>query len=260
MRNGPPWVRRIQTISLLACLAAAAPATAAETYGIGSISGVITIPGDSVPALRIYAFAIDGMTHRRIETTPNQAKFTIDDVPAGRYRVVGYVDGKAGSNGNDAVAWTHAARCVKGPCDHSLIEVKVVAGKISTGVVLADWYVPPGILPRDPDAPRDRASTAPECEKEHDQAGRDGCHLRAHQAADQDVVRHYRRVMRALQPYPRCRDDLRKAQFAWEKFREQQCAYEGVMGEKGRTVRCLRELTEARAAYLEGQTPVGCNR
>jgi uncharacterized protein YecT (DUF1311 family) len=65
-------------------------------------------------------------------------------------------------------------------------------------------------------------------------------------------------VMRALEKHPRCHEELRSAQMAWVHFRDQQCAFEGSMGQRGRIIRCLRELTEARAAYLQGQTPVGC--
>ena len=66
--------------------------------------------------------------------------------------------------------------------------------------------------------------------------------------------------MRALEAHPKCHEELRNAQVAWVRFRDQQCAFEGSMGQKGRTIRCLRELTEARALYLQGQSPVGCSR
>jgi uncharacterized protein YecT (DUF1311 family) len=248
---------RALVIGLLCTLAS--PAAGAESYGLGNISGTITFPGESVPALRIYALALDGKTQRMIATPQDETRFTIQDIPAGRYHVVAYPYAKESAS-SSAVAWTRAAHCVKGPCDHSLIVVNVVAGKTANDVLLADWYVPAGVLPPDPAAPREKGPGAPDCEKENGQAARDACHLRAHEAADQAVNRHYERVMRALEPYPKCHEDLRNAQFAWLRFRDRHCAFEGATGEKGRTIRCLRELTEARAAYLEGQTALGCNR
>jgi hypothetical protein len=43
------------------------------------------------------------------------------------------------------------------------------------------------------------------------------------------------------------------------KFRDDHCAYEGAITDKGRTVRCLRELTIPRTAYLERQSGERCN-
>jgi uncharacterized protein YecT (DUF1311 family) len=194
-----------------------------------------------------------------IETPKDQATFTLADLPVGRYHVIGYPYAKEGSS-TGAVAWTRAARCIKGPCDHTLLAVQVVAGKTAGGVLLADWYAPAGTLPPDPVTVTEKPAVVIDCEKEPDPARRDDCHKRAQEAADQIVNRQYERVLRALEPHPRCHADLRNAQYAWMKFRDQQCAYEGAMSEKGRVIRCLRELTEARAAFLQGQSPVGCNR
>jgi uncharacterized protein YecT (DUF1311 family) len=235
-------------------------AARAESYGVGNITGVISMPGGAVPALRIYAIAVDRKTYRTIETPANETRFTITDVPAGRYHVVGYPYLAKDGSVDGAVAWTRAARCIKGPCDHSLIEVKIVAAKNVEGVLLADWYVPANLLPPDPATVREKPPLMVDCEKEKTQAGRDGCHQRAFEEADRMVNRHFERVMRALERFPKCHEDLRDAQYAWGKYRDQHCAYEGIMGAQGRTVRCLREMTETRAIYLQGQSPVGCNK
>jgi uncharacterized protein YecT (DUF1311 family) len=234
-------------------------AAGADSYGVGSISGEISYPGDTVPALRIYALSLDGRAPRFIPTPKNETKFTLEQLPVGRYYVVGYPYEREGSS-LEGVAWTRAARCIKGPCDHSLVEVKVTAAKTTSGVLLADWYVPAKILPPDPAASTGKAvATVDECEKEPVEAARDACHQRASDAADRLINQHYQRVMKALQPYPRCHDELRNAQYAWLRFRDDQCSFEGAM-EKGRTIRCIRELTEARASYMQGQNPMGCNK
>lgn len=235
-------------------------ALAAEpAKGLGSISGVITSPGAYVPALRVYAIGLDGKTHRMVLTEQNQTKFTIDEVPAGKYHVVGYPNWREGL-AEKSVGWTKAAQCVKGPCDHSPIPVSVVAGKASDGIVLADWYAPAGRLPAEP-APRSEkvAITGNDCETLGTRAEADACHERAYQAEDQALGVQYDRLMKALASHPGCRDDLQKAQRAWVKFRDDHCAYEGAITDKGRTVRCLRELTIPRTAYLERQSGERCN-
>lgn len=231
----------------------------AQSYGVGSISGTITFPGEYVPALRVYAIGTDGKTHKMVETPKSQNKFTIPDVPSGQYLVVAYPYEKEASF--EAVAWTKAARCIKGPCDHSLVPVNVVAGKVVDGVLLADWYVPAGLLPADPSAPREKAAPPVDCEKGKTAAERDACHQRAVDAADRLINQHLARAMRVLERYPRCHDDLRRAQLAWQHFRDQHCAFEGAMAvQKGRVVRCLRELTEARAIYMQNVSPLACNK
>jgi len=253
MRTVATMVRRALLTSLLLGTATAG----AQPFGVGSISGTITFPGDYVPPLRVYAISTDGRAHKMIETPKAQNKFTIDDIPSGQYHVVAYPYQKEASF--EAVAWTKAARCVKGPCDHSLVPVNVVAGKTVDGVLLADWYVPAKMLPADPAAPREKAA-AVDCEKGKTAADRDACHQRAVDAADKVINENFVRVMRVLERFPRCHDDLRNAHLAWVRFRDQHCAFEGTMAQKGRVVRCLRELTEARAAYMQSLSALGCNR
>jgi len=254
MRTVATTVRR----ALLTSLLLANGAVWAQSYGVGTISGTITFPGEYVPALRVYAISTDGRAHKMIETPKSQNKFTIADIPSGQYHVVAYPYQKDASF--DAVAWTKAARCIKGPCDHSLVPVNVVAGKVVDNVLLADWYVPANMLPADPASPREKAAAPVDCEKGKTAAERDGCHQRAMEEADKVINQHFARVMRVLERYPRCHDDLRNAQLSWVRFRDQQCAFEGSMAQKGRVVRCLRELTEARAAYMQGLSALGCNK
>jgi uncharacterized protein YecT (DUF1311 family) len=236
----------------------------ARAYGAdaqgGSISGVISSPGDYVPALRVYAIGLDGKTHRVVVTEQNQTKFTIEDVPAGKYHVVGYPDWRNGL-AQKSVGWTRAAQCVKGPCDHAPIPVNVAAGKPSDGVLLADWYAPAGRLPPEPaDRPEKLAITGADCETLGNGAEADACHQRAYEAEDRAVTAQYDRLVKALAPHPPCRDELQKAERAWLKFRDEHCSYEGAVAEKGRTVRCLRELTIARTAYLQRQSGDRCKR
>jgi uncharacterized protein YecT (DUF1311 family) len=242
----------------LVCWSAAA--LAADPKGTGTISGVISGPGDRIPSLRVYAIGVDGKIHRMVVTEQNQTKFTIDDVPAGKYHVVGYPDWREGLP-QKSVGWTRATQCVKGPCDHSPIPVSVVAGKPSEGIVLADWYAPAGRLPAEPAERSEKvAVTGNDCETLGTRAEADACHQRAFEAEERALGAQFERLQKALAAHPACRDDLQKAQRAWSRFRDDHCAYEGAVTDKGRAVRCLRELTIARTAYLQRQSGESCNR
>jgi uncharacterized protein YecT (DUF1311 family) len=255
MPNGATLARR----ALIAVLSLSGSAVqAADTYGVGSIAGTITYPGETVPALRIYAFTTDGRPQAMIETPKNETKFVLTDLPVGKYHVVAFPYEKQGTI--EAVAWTKAARCIKGPCDHTLVPVTVAAATTADGVLLSDWYVPREVLPIDPITVREKGAALVDCEKEKTPAARDACHQRAAEAADKVVNKQFERVMRALETHPKCHEELRSAQVAWVRFRDQQCAFEGSMSQRGRTIRCVRELTEARALFLQGQSPVGCSK
>jgi uncharacterized protein YecT (DUF1311 family) len=250
-------------LALLPAVAAAAePGKASGSATVaaagGSISGLISSPGEYIPALRVYAIGVDGKTHRMITTEQNQAKFTIDDVPPGKYHVVGYPSWREGLPAK-AVGWTRASQCVKGPCDHNPLPVTVAAGKPSDGILLADWYAPAGRLPAEPVA-REEVPPQGDCEKLGSQSESDACHLHAYEREDKDLNIQYEKLNKAMAPHPACRDELQKAERAWLKFREQHCAFEGAIGDKGRITRCLRELTIARTAYLQRQHPEDCRK
>jgi uncharacterized protein YecT (DUF1311 family) len=247
--------------ALLIVLVLAGPARAAEPAkgaAAGSISGIISSPGEHIPALRVYAIGLDGKTHRMVTTEENQAKFTIEDLPAGKYHVVGYPSWREGLS-LKSVGWTRAAQCIKGPCDHAPIAVNVAPGKLADGVLLADWYAPPGRLPAEP-AAREELPPEGDCEKLGSQVESDGCHLHAYEGEDRSLNVQYDKLMKAFAAHPGCRNELQKAELAWLKFRDQHCAFEGAVGEKGRITRCLRELTIARLAYLQRQRPDDCHK
>src|SRR5262245_3322897 len=103
MRNGEKTARR----ALVASLLSLAGAAQADSYGVGTITGTITFPGEATPALRIYAFTTDGRPLKVIETPRNETKFTLADVPAGNYHVIAFPYEK--ESGVEAVAWTRAA-------------------------------------------------------------------------------------------------------------------------------------------------------
>ena len=233
---------------------------AGQTDDGGSISGTISFPGDGFPALHVYALPTRGGPPRMVATAAGQTTFTIDRVPTGTYHVVASPADKRATP-MEAGAWTRASACTKGPCSHVPLTIQVTAGKTSTGVLVNDWYAPPGTLPPEPAGAAPGEPPPPtDCDKLGSQLAEDSCQRRAFEAAQQVLVRNFERAMKALDTHLPCRDRLQNAQRAWVRFRDEQCAYEGSIGEKGRTTRCLRQLTESRAAYLGGQAVVNsCN-
>jgi uncharacterized protein YecT (DUF1311 family) len=232
------------------------PALATGQDPHGSIAGTVGFPGEEVPALRIYAIAVEGGAHYSVTSARKQTRFVLKSVPAGRYFVVAYPVAR-GESPAGAGGWTRFVPCgMSVQCkDHSLIPVIVTAGKTTTGVEVSDWYAPAGSLPPEPTRPAAKPAPAVDCAAQGSQVGEDACNLKAYQDADVVLNREYQRLMLDLAKAPRCRNQLRDAQRAWIRFRDEQCNYEGAIGAKGRTTQCLREFTTQRADYLTRQAP-----
>jgi uncharacterized protein YecT (DUF1311 family) len=224
----------------------------------GAIAGVIGFPSEEIPALRIYALAVDGKSHYMVDTARKQAKFSIPGIAAGRYFVVAYIVVKTESE-IDAGGWTRFVPCgMNVRCsDHALIPVVVAAGETASGVNVADWYAPAGTFPPEP-VRASAAAPTEGCSGKGSQMEEDACNLKAYEAADRTLNAQYRRLMAALDKLPRCRERLREAQRAWIRFRDEHCRYEGATGYKGRTTECLVEMTAQRAGYLK-HDPETCN-
>ena len=241
---------------LLMTVAAAAAAQGQR----GSISGTIGFPSEEIPALRVYAIAVDGKTHHATATGRKQSRFVIKEVPPGQYYVVAYPASHR-ETPLEAGGWTRFVQCgMNANCkDHALVPVTVTAGQAAAGANVADWYAQPGTFPPEPSQkPKPSAATA-DCGSKKSQLEEDACNLKAHEAADKVLNREYQRLIVDLAKAPACRNQLRDAQRAWIRFRDEHCRYEGGTGPKGRMTQCLRELTEQRANYLQRQTPDMCN-
>ncbi len=248
--------RPILAVALLLTLSCAAMAQPQR----GSISGVVGFPSEEIPALRIYAIAVDGKSHYSVASARKQPKFSIRDLPPGQYFVVAYPVAK-GDTPAEAGGWTRFVQCgMSVQCkDHSLVPVTVTAGGTATGVNVADWYAQAGSLPPEPARVAPKAAPAGDCAARGSQLEEDACNLKANEAADKVLNREYQRLIVDLAKAPTCRNQMRDAQRAWIRFRDEHCRYEGGTGPKGRMTQCLRELTEQRADYLQRQTPDLCN-
>ncbi len=127
----------------------------------GSISGSLSYPADSLPSLYVTAYQVGTANYRYVITNAGQSTFEIDDLPAGTYHVIAYTVGGAGFPAGVAGGYTEAVPCgLATECaDHSLIDVTVTAGQMTTGIKPADWSAPAGTFPPFPQM--SAAPTAP---------------------------------------------------------------------------------------------------
>ncbi|HEX8991510.1 MAG TPA: hypothetical protein VF784_07505 [Anaerolineales bacterium] len=115
----------------------------------GSISGTLSYPADNLPPMYVTAYRVGTADYRYVITNAGQSTFQIDDLPPGAYHVIAYTVGGGGFPAGLAGGYTKAVPCgLATECaDHSLIDIEVTAGQITTGIRPADWYVAAGTFP-----------------------------------------------------------------------------------------------------------------
>jgi hypothetical protein len=120
--------------------------------GDGSISGNLMYPAGGIPALRIVATAVGTSNYYHVDTALGQSSYQLDHLPPGIYHVVAYVLPGGGFSGGSAGGYTAMVPCglANGCNDHTLIDVTVSAGKVTTGVDPNDYYADAGTFPPDP--------------------------------------------------------------------------------------------------------------
>jgi hypothetical protein len=142
-------ISRHSLLGVALCAALLFSAGPGETQSAtGSIEGSIGYPSEEIPAMHIYAIALDGGgPARKVETSRAQTSFSIPNLPPGRYHVIAYPvgEGDAGMTGG----WTNFVTCgMTAQClQHDLLPVTVVAGKATAGIRIEDWYANPGSFP-----------------------------------------------------------------------------------------------------------------
>ncbi len=112
---------------------------------VGSISGTLSYPSEFIPAQVIVAFKQDDSEYYMITTSQGQGTYQIDNILPGTYHVIAYV--------NDMSAgYSQAVPCgLRVECDdHSLIDVVVLSGNLTTNIDPSDWFAPPGTFPPQP--------------------------------------------------------------------------------------------------------------
>jgi hypothetical protein len=132
--------------------AAARIATLPPAVADGSISGSLMYPASGIPALRIVAFQVGGSAYYFLNTGLGQTSYQLDHVPPGTYHVVAYPLPGAGFTGGPSGGYSQMVPCglQNGCTDHTLIDVIVTAGRVTTGANPNDYYASPGTFPPDP--------------------------------------------------------------------------------------------------------------
>ncbi len=106
----------------------------------GGISGSLNYPSSFIPAQRVVAFNINTGYWYWQNTSDGTASYSFEKLPTGFYHVVSYLishPDKLAGGYSAAVPCGLLASCT----DHSLIDVEVKNGEVTTGVNPFDWYV-----------------------------------------------------------------------------------------------------------------------
>lgn len=138
--------------SVALTLTAAAPSETPPPQ-TGSIQGQLSYPSEFVPPMIVVAYqAGDYNSYYYVYTVENQPTYQIDNLPPGVYHVVSYPSVDLGQPPDLGGGYSQSVPCglQYGCNDHSLIDVVVTAGQVTTGIDPGDWYAPPGAFPPRP--------------------------------------------------------------------------------------------------------------
>ncbi len=116
---------------------------------LGIILGSLGFPAEEIPELDVYAInVVDPELVFSTQTKINANNFVINNIIPGIYHVVAYDKNNPSFSGGftEAVACGLSVDCT----DHSLINVQVKEGVISSGIEVKDWYAPTGTFPAKP--------------------------------------------------------------------------------------------------------------
>ena len=138
--------------TLIAMASATAEAQTTPTPGtpagsslheMGTVSGKLSYPADSIPSMRVVAFDISTGEVRYIDTVAGQSTYSLA-LPVGTYHIVAYSlpAGIAGGY-TRAILCGLAVECA----DHALIDVIVTSGVSITDVNPGDFYAGENVFP-----------------------------------------------------------------------------------------------------------------
>lgn len=109
---------------------------------LGSITGSLGYPSESIPPLRVVAFDVNSDEFFYTDTALNQTEFILTGIPSGTYQVVAYVlegDTHLGGGYSNFVTCGLSVECT----DHNLIDVLVYPGSETFNINPVDWYALP---------------------------------------------------------------------------------------------------------------------
>jgi hypothetical protein len=114
----------------------------------GAITGKLSFPSESIPALRVVAFRLGDNQTFFVDTQMYQSMYELA-LPAGTYHVVAYMGGVEADASSIAGGYSQMVPCgLSVDCsDHTLIDVIVQQGSLTYGIDPADFYAQDGTFP-----------------------------------------------------------------------------------------------------------------
>ena len=127
-------------------------ATLPPAVSTGGVSGQLMYPASGIPSLRVVAFQAGASNVYHVDTALGQKTYELDGLLPGTYRVVAYTLAGGGFTPGLAGGYSKAVPCglQYGCNDHTLIDVVVTSGHVTTDVDPNDYYAPQGTFPPDP--------------------------------------------------------------------------------------------------------------
>ncbi len=120
----------------------------------GGIAGTLMYPagGVGMPSLRIVAFQVGTANYYYVDTALGQNAYQLNNLPPGKYHIVTYVLPGGAFTGGLSGGYTQSVPCglQYGCNDHTLIDVVVTVGHVTTDINPNDYYAPTGTFPPDP--------------------------------------------------------------------------------------------------------------
>ncbi|MEO8287660.1 MAG: hypothetical protein ABI670_14625 [Chloroflexota bacterium] len=119
--------------------------------GKGVITGKLGFPSEVIPQLYVYAIEVNGAHYYSLRTNPNQLDYAMGGIEPGTYYVVVYAISSVSGDQGEA-GYTQAVLCgLRFTCtDHTLVEVRVATGAVSSDVNVTDFTSPRGGFPKKP--------------------------------------------------------------------------------------------------------------
>lgn len=149
----PPTLNVDAASTLIAAASATAKAQLVPTLAMpasqtGTVTGRLSYPADSLPAMRIAAFDVATGQVSYMDTALGQSTYSFE-LPVGTYYIVAYSIASGAFPGGLASGYTRAVTCGLAPecADHALIEVAVTADVTIPDINPGDSYAPEGAFP-----------------------------------------------------------------------------------------------------------------
>jgi CSLREA domain-containing protein len=110
---------------------------------LGTVTGAICYPSEGIPPMDLYFLEVGSQAVTSFPHTDGSASYSVELDP-GTYVAYAYPQGLSiGGSYSEAVPCGLTVNCT----DHTLIEFDVIAGQVTSGIDICDWYGDPSDVP-----------------------------------------------------------------------------------------------------------------